>query len=100
MDSQALIKPRRQKRAERQYREWWASNRKTPLPDNPSNWPQPYAPGENYQFDVVEWFETLSGKKFNDAKPKPKPKPRKATRSTDRMTYRIDLERRARAARA
>ena len=96
MDSPALIKPRRQKRQERNYRLWWSETHSTPLPDNPANWPQPYAPGENYQFDVVEWFETLSGKKFNDAKPKPKP--RKATRSTDRMTFRIDQERRARAA--
>ena len=94
MYSSALLKPRRQKRAEKKYRQWWSETHKTPLPDNPSNWPQPYAPGENYQFDVVEWFETLSGKKFNDAKPKPKP--RKATRSTDRMTFRIDAERRAR----
>ena len=62
MDSPALKKPRRQKRQERQYRAWWAECRKTDLPDDPANWPQPYAPGDNYQFAVVECFETLTGK--------------------------------------
>ena len=88
MGSPALIKkPKRQKRAERQYREWWSETHKTPLPDNPSNWPRPEFTDDT-PFIIEDWFTaaTASGRKEQ----------RKATRSSDRMTFRIDAERRAR----
>ena len=52
--------PRRQKRAERQYRELWATDNKTPLPDDPADWPQPVITLDT-PFEVEELFEKATG---------------------------------------
>ena len=81
MGSPALIKPRRQKRAERQYREWWSETHLTPLPDDPSDWPRPEFTDDT-PFIIEDWFKAATT--------------RRRTRSTDGLTLRIDQTRRER----
>ena len=85
MDSPALVKPRRQKKAEHQYRAWWAETHSTPLPENTSNWPRPEFTGDE-PFIIEDWFKAATAP----------PTTRRRTRSTDGLTLRIDAERRER----